>query len=262
MNTPFFISSKSARGESVSRSGFILGGLLLLMLSSFARAAVTVSVSPTNIMWDANTWVQLDITGLTTNQRVNLTLHADIDKNGVAGPTEPQIMRFGLRDGMANSFGAQVIVCDTNGVSDGAIHARVSYHGLSGESVLWHAAGQYVWKVTATNGANLASATFTVTPPESTVCITGAVKVVTSLDPLMGTPLPGALVAADLYSYCQGYMPAVWSDTAGNFLLPVPAGISNDNVQSVSAVAFGYCMAENGPEGVGSLSTVPLQEVL
>ena len=84
MNIPFFISSKSARGESVSRGGFILGGLLLLMLSSFARAAATVSVSPTNIMWDATTWVQLDITGLTTNQCVNLSLHADIDKNGVA----------------------------------------------------------------------------------------------------------------------------------------------------------------------------------
>ena len=180
----------------------------------------------------------------------------------MAGPTEPQLMRFGLRDGMANSFGAQVIVCDTNGVPDGAIHARVSYHGLSGESALWHAAGKYVWKVTATNGADLASATFTVTPPESTVCITGAVKVVTSLDPLMGTPLPGALVTADMHSYCQGYLPAVWADPDGYFLLPVPAGISNDNVQSVSAVAFGYCMAENGPEGVGSLSTVPLQEVL
>jgi hypothetical protein len=236
--------------------------MFVLAPVSFAGPDFALSVSPTNIAWDTNTWVNLDITGLTPGQPVDVALYADINRNNAVDAVDNPIMRFRVQDGVTNSLGSQVMVSDTNGAPDGAICARVSYHGLDGVARLWHAVGEYIWLVTSTNGSVSTFKGFTVSQPVGTACITGSVQVVTGFEPLAGTPLPGALVMPQYYSMRQGYVPSTWSDTNGNFLFYLPGGISNDNVRSVSAFAFGYFMSERGPGPSMFLSSVRLPGVL
>jgi hypothetical protein len=196
----------------------------------------TLTLSPSSIAWNTNTWVDFDLANITPGAAVNLQVYADIDKNRQAGSNDVLLMRFSLKDGVTNSLGAQVVVCDTNGLADGLIRGCVSYHGLTDLAQFWHATGTYLWQASYTNGAAITSAVFTVTQPTSTVWVAGSVQVMTNMAPAAGRPLPGAVVVPDMFSQLQGVMPATWTDTSGNFTLYLPAGMSTNNLSGLMAI--------------------------
>jgi len=212
---------------------------LALLLASTAMAippGPTLTLSPSSIAWNTNTWVGFDLSGITPGAAVTLQVYVDVDKNRQAGSNDVLLMQFNLKDGVTNRLGAQIVVCDTNGLADGLIRGRVSCHGLTDMAQFWHATGTYLWQAAYTNGSAITSAVFTVTQPTSTVWVAGSVQVMTNMTPAAGRPLPGALVVPDMFSQLQGVMPATWTDTNGNFTLYLPAGMSTSNLSRLTAI--------------------------
>ena len=219
---------------------FTLSLALLLACTAMQALALpagpSLTLSPSSIAWNTNTWVNFDLSGITPGAAVNLQVYADIDKNHQTGSNDVLLMQFNLRDGVTNRLGAQIVVCDTNGLADGLIRGRVSYHGLTDMAQFWHATGAYLWQAAYTNGSAITSAVFTVTQPTSAVWVAGSVQVMTNMAPAAGRPLPGALVVPDMFSQLQGVMPATWTDTNGNFTLYLPTGMSTNNLSSLMAI--------------------------
>ena len=224
-------------------------------------ATPTLTLSPTTITWNTNTFVDFDLNGISTGAEVNLTIWADIDRDGQVGPNDVQLLQFALKDGVSNSLGSRIVVCDTNGVADGHITGHISYHGHSDLAQLWRAAGMYVWQVSNTNGTPITSAVFTITEPSGNVWIQGSVQVLTNLSPLAGQPLTGSALFLDVFSHMGGNAPSTWTDTNGNFTLHLPSSMT-DNVTRVTALKTGYFTSETGPDGVTPMSMHPLSQPL
>lgn len=234
----------------------LIAGLAVLPV----RAAINIAVSPTNIVWNTNTWVGLTVTGITANAGVDIRLYVDVNRNRSVDTNDVCLTEFRVQDGVTNAWGASAIAGDTN-TTAARIGARVPYFGLLNEAVLWHAAGDYLWEAQVTNGSEKAAAAFRVTQPTSTVWIAGTVGVVTNDAFTAGRLLPGALVMVDYYSLLDGEPPAVWTDTNGAFKVYLPAGASPCNVYGVTAVGAGYLMAPSGPYG-DPLSSYRFTELL
>ena len=239
-----------------------LGLLSAAWLAQESVASPGLTLSPSTIAWHTNTWVNFDLNGITGGASVKLKLYAHIDRSIGVGSNDVQLMQFDLKDGVNNSLGSKIVVCDTNGLADGHIQGRISYHGVSDFGQFWHAAGQYIWQATDTNNIEIARATFTITPATGNVWIAGSVQAMTNPSPMAGYPLPGALVVMNVFSPLQAELPATWADTNGNFSLCLPSGMTTDNVSSVMALKPGYFESDTGPDPMTPLSTCPFTQPL
>lgn len=243
-----FVRHSASRSRGY-HAGFMRStAVALLTMPITALAASTLSVSPASITWDTNTWIQFSIDGLTAGTAVNLQLFVDTDRNGQVGTNDIQLAHFGLKDGISNSLGARIIVCDTNGAADGRIAGQISYHGLVDMAQFWHAAGAYVWRASLTNGAAITTCVFAVTQPTGSVWLTGSVNILTNVVSMTGRPASGALVIPELYSDIEGRVPAVWTDTNGNFRMDIPAGISAASLSGVTAIKPGFFTGETAAD--------------
>lgn len=220
----------------------------LAVVAAGTAPAINVSVSPTDLAWNTNTWVCLTVTGVTAGAAVDLRLYADVNRSRTLDANDVWVTELRVQDGVTNAWGSSVIACDTNGVADGRIYVRVSYNGNSEECQLWHAVGEYLWEARLTNGT-AAVAALSITQPTSTVWLTGQACVLTNLSPAAGMPKPGALITLEYFSLLDGGAPATWTDTNGMFRLYLPSGISTGNVRNVSAIAAGHFLPQWGPGG-------------
>lgn len=209
--------------------------LLAAALPSFGDIPMTVAVSPTNIAWDTNAWVDLVITNVPDTQTVYVTLFIDADSDMEIDAGDLALCTFQIKNGETNRFGALSMPADDDAhPTNNAVHTRVSFFGA--DSPL-HGIGSYIWQARrpgqSWNGTN-----FSVSQPTSTVWVTGRV-----VDYLTTNPIPAALVQL-LYFFDDGYEPAAWTDTNGLFRLYLPAHVSTANVEGVRTLGLGYFSAE------------------
>ncbi|MBA4387012.1 MAG: hypothetical protein C0404_03465 [Verrucomicrobia bacterium] len=197
-----------------------------------------MSVSPTNLQWNSNSWIDVTITNLDPGACVNLDLIVDADRDKVIDPTDRILSRFTLWDGQPAWNGAETIPYDRDSSVDGSIHTRISYHGIPAPL---HGIGSYIWRVTDTAGPGSGKAAFTVSQPAGTVLIKGLVK-----DFATSNPVPGACVSLKYVSPLDGFQPAAWTDTNGQYTLYLPAGVSASAVDDVVAWASGYDVSPAG----------------
>ena len=82
-----------------------LGLALAFFALSFSVHAqsLQITVAPTNIVWDTNTWVTLTITNLTPGASVDVRLYADIDRNGVLSGPDVLVGDFPVQDGAVHA---------------------------------------------------------------------------------------------------------------------------------------------------------------
>ena len=214
--------------------------LVITLLSAVATSAATLTLTPSTIAWNTNTWVGFDVNGIANGASVDLEWYVDVNRNGLVDGDDLLLAQFRLKDGLTNAFGAHIIACDTNGVADGRITGRFSFHGLTDLARIWRATGSYVWRAVHTNGVAITSAVFTVTQPTTTAWISGTVRALTNMATMTGPRLPGALVVPETFSLISGGMPATWTDTNGNFVIFIPDDLTTHDVAALMAVKPGY----------------------
>ncbi len=247
---------KRLLGARADRFPFVgLRGVRLLAAVWLAAATTAwasppvLNLAPASIPWNTNTFVAFNLSGIAAGATVNLSLWADIAHTGVVDTNaDVLLMEFRLQDGVSNSLAARTVVCDTDGAANGSIQGQISYHGRTDEAQLWHAYGAYVWQASYTDGTPIASAPFTIQEPTGGIWITGSVQVVTSLLPLQGSPLGGAVLFLQQYSAIGSYAPSVWTDTNGCFTLHLASSITTGNVAQIMAAKPGYFAASTGPD--------------
>lgn len=198
-----------------------------------ASTALYVSMNPTSISWDSNTWVDVWITNSGgSGFAANLTLGVDADGNGSTDPQDLLLEQFELIDGQTNRFGAVTIPADADGLTNGIIHARVPFFGISNPM---HTVGKYLWQIAYANGTSETNVPFSVTQPTSTVYITGRV-----VDYAAANPIAAAYVEAVSFGNAKGNPPATWTDTNGEFRIDLPDAFSTADVEGVQCVAFDH----------------------
>lgn len=225
---------------SIRFAARILGPLFFLS-ATLCPGAPSIRVDPPTLAWDSNRWVEVTVSNLAPGARVALRYHLDLDGNGVTDPGDPLIAAYDLQDGATNRFGAASIADDEDGLSNGVLRTRISFH--SGGYDLRKAAGTYVWSAWPTGAAVPAEAAFTVTPPAGTAWITGMVR--DFIPP--SNVVAGVYVVAEMRFPHAGYPCASWSDTSGAFRIDLPAGLPLSAVADVFAVRPGYLSADTGP---------------
>lgn len=203
----------------------------LVLLAPMAAQGVSLSISPTNMAWDAATWVDVSITGIPTNGTVALSLYVDVDRDGSVGTNDVALAQFDLQDGKTNDLGSIVMPADTN-AADGVISTRISYHGLANDGCVYHGVGAYLWQARLADGSSDARI-LNITQAVSAAWISGQVKEYST-----SNAVGGALVLMETFSSLQGPAPGVWTDTNGTFLLYVPPNITTGNVSAAYALTL------------------------
>jgi protocatechuate 3,4-dioxygenase beta subunit len=226
---------------------------VLFLTGIVSSHALNVSVAPSTLDWNINAWVDVTISNLTPGASVQLVLLVDADQNRALSPADRPLAGFTLADGQTNRFGAVYMPSDVDGLSNGVIQTRISYHGLDAPM---HAIGSYLW-VAYTNAAMPVSQSFAVLQDTSTVWITGTVR---DYRP-PNDPISAARVQMVYFSDARGGEPAVWTDTNGAFRIYLPPGIGTNDVRGVMAVGAGLMGADQTPDGEW-LSAYPFEQPL
>lgn len=222
------------------RLGHLLA-IALTLTAALSASGIDISMSPTNIAWDTNTWVNFTITNISPNEVVNLDLYLDVNRDGALDANDVLLNGFEVQDGETNSLGSRIIPSDMDGLTNGVISTRVSYHGLCGAQSLWHSIGQYLWQASPATGGAATTAEFTVSQSTSSVWVTGQV-----LDYSTSNVVAGAFVELWPFFDHEGNLPSTWTGTNGSFSVYLPAGWSTENVAGGGAMKIGYLMAEDG----------------
>lgn len=223
------------------RKTILVGVAGVFCFGMVAARGLNISVNPPAVDWNVNGWVDLTISNITPGALVQVALLIDVDQNRALGPADRPLLAFVLQDGQTNRFGAAYMPADRDGLSNGVIAARFSYHGLNSPC---HTIGSYLW-VAVTNPGMPAAQAFAVIQDTSTVWVTGTVR---SYSP-PHEPIPAARVQMVWFSETLGFEPATWTDTNGAFRLYLPAGISTNDVRGVLAAGAGYLGADQTPDG-------------
>ena len=221
-------------------------GLLFFALAIAGSAfSIDLMVSPTNIVWTEQRWVNLSITNIAEEAGVDISLIVDVNGDGVVNGNDFVGAVFGIDDGEVNPFGAESFVDDNDGLTNGAIESTISFYGLAYSYA--HTIGDYIIQAVEINDFDEGIATtavpFSVTQPTSTVWITGVVY-----DYVSSNVVAGARVEMGYFSDMTGVTPAVWADENGEFILYVPEGISPSDVAGVFASAAEHLSVEENPD--------------
>lgn len=203
--------------------------------------ALELSVAPTSMDWNSNGWVNVSISNLTPGAEVQIALVVDADQNHVLTDADVPIFSAMLSDGETAPWNAAYLLGDADGLTNGVVEARVSYHGVDG---VMHTIGSYFW-VAATNMAEPIATPFAVVQDTSTVWISGTVRRLEA--PTEG--ITGARVQLGYFFASDGIEPAVWCDTNGDFRIFVPDGVDTSAVRGVMASGIGCVSAIFGPDG-------------
>lgn len=210
--------------------------LVVALFSAGTAFGIGLSVSPTNISWNTNTWLDIVITNVTPEAEVNLGLYVDVASNGIIDGQDYLLTLFELQDGLTNEPPCLTMPDDDDGAIDGEITTAISYHGINS---LLHGIGSYVWQAVETGGETNTTL-FQVTQPTNTVWITGVVR-----ELMTSNLIAGAYVRMEYFFDHRDFAPAAWTGTNGVFQLYVPQGVSTSDVQSVLALKPGYFTIEN-----------------
>jgi len=224
------------------KKGFILFFALAFAGSVFS---VDLTVSPTNMVWSEQRWVELSITNIAIEAGVDIQLYVDVDGDGQIGSNDFVGAAFGIDDGETNPFGAESFLDDNDGLTNGAIETAISFYGVTYNYS--HTIGTYIIQAVEIDdldeGIFTAAVPFSVTQPTSTVWVAGVVR-----DYVSSNAVAGARVELGYFSDTTGATPAVWADENGAFTLYVPEGVSMSDVAGVRASAAGYFSVEENPD--------------
>ncbi len=219
--------------------------LFFVLTISGSAFSIDLTVSPTNMAWSEQGWMELSITDIAEEAGVDIALYVDVNGDGVVNGNDFVGAVFGIDDGEVNPFGAESFVDDNDGLTNGAIESTISFYGLAYSYA--HTIGDYIIQAVEINDFDEGIATtavpFSVTQPTSTVWITGVV-----CDYVSSNVVAGARVEMGYFSDMTGVTPAVWAGTNGEFILYVPEGISPSDVAGVFASAAEHLSVEEDPE--------------
>jgi len=196
--------------------------LALACLAGSARAAVTLTVTPSAISNNYSGVITLNMTNLANGEQVSVQKYFDLNDNGVVDPGEPMIDSFKIKDGGANIIGGVTninVPFDSNSTT-GAITTALN---LAPPRTLANTVAQYVFRVTSpSNTFTPVTAAFTVTNAALAQSLSGVVY-------SNGVaPLPHAVVVA-LQSSGSGngggrYAGAAMADNSGHYQLNLDPG--------------------------------------
>ena len=215
--------------------------VLVCIMCTSVLAQIDISVTPSTISWDTNTWVDIVMTNLTPGANVRLALVTDIEGDGALDGADAILATFDLMDGEVNPLGSVVMPDDDDGVINGAIETKISYFGVNGYT---HIIGSYLWMVEELGGGSTGAVSFAVTQPTSTVWVTGQV-----LNYATSNAVAGAIVEIAPTFYNRGFAPMLLADTNGEFSMYVPDYFSTNGVRGMRALAPGHFSSPDGPNG-------------
>jgi protocatechuate 3,4-dioxygenase beta subunit len=224
---------------------------VVVILSAVWASAVDLTVSPDSVAWTDQGWIDISITNITPAASVGLFLYLDVDGDGTIDGSDFPITFFGVKDGNLNEVGAETLVDDKDGLTNGAIETAISCHGVAYDTL--HTVGDYIWQAvevdeTFTPVAST-TAVFSVTQAVSSVSITGEVR-----DYVTQELKPGSYVEAGYFSDTIGLSPSVWADENGAFTLYIPEGVATNAVVGVQASSKGMMSAEFDPDTAEEIS--------
>jgi hypothetical protein len=90
-------------------------------------ATLQMTIAPTSVAWNAETFVQITITNIPLGSAVQLDLHVDADRNGVLGAPDFLVGRIDLKDGVTSRWGAATFPGDDDGFTNFSIRTRIPY---------------------------------------------------------------------------------------------------------------------------------------
>ena len=210
--------------------GVLVGVVGTANMASGGPSSLTISASPTDIVWTSNEWVTLSVSNLTDGAAVNLELYLDVQENGLVDGSDLLVASYRVQDGQANALGSSVIVDDEDGEANGIVVSRIAYFGDDGRK---RVVGNYLWRARPVSGGLSAIAQFSVTQPISDVWITGSV-----IDYWSSNAVSSAVITLECFT--KTVTPAVWTGTNGMFMMYLPSGLTTADVKAVTAKGFGY----------------------
>jgi hypothetical protein len=200
------------------------GNLSNVSVSITYTPILSATLSPTTITSGYQGSVVLSINNITTaGSVVFVEQFVDANNNGVIDAGDFVIRSFKLTDGTASVN--PNVQGDEDGAANSSIVTTLNYYLLND---LYHAPGQYIFRVTS--GSNVAMAPFTVTALSQPQSIAGAVTA-------NSAPVPGAIVQlADNWLRTVSY---TLSDANGLYTVNVPSAGN----YLVTPLAYGYVAA-------------------
>jgi len=218
----------------------------LVLAFSGSVFAVDLAVSPTNMVWSEQGFIDVAISNITAAADVRLSVYLDVDGNGTIDTADKLATVFEMKDGQGHISGADTFVNDKDVAENGFIETAISFYGQT----YIHFVGNYIWQAIELNAAGHPVGTntvaFAVAQPAGTTWITGQIQ--DYFHP--ATPLKGALVKLVYSSDTLGDSPTVFADETGAFTLQVPVGINPaTDLQGVYAMVAGYMSATEDPTG-------------
>ncbi|MEI7879712.1 MAG: carboxypeptidase-like regulatory domain-containing protein [bacterium] len=216
-----------------------LVALLLAAILPGRGQATTLSVTPTNLNWNANDWVNLAITGITPGSTVDVSLVTDVAANGVIDAGQDYVYAaFRFIDGTTNALGSSMIPDDDDVTANGSISSRIPYFGIGN---MLHMGGAYIWAARPVGGTP-DFASFRIVPPSGTTWVTGRV-----LDYYSSNAVAGALVQSSLSTELH-YAPAVMTAPDGTFRLDLPPDVGTNEFLGVTVMRPGYLQDLSGSQ--------------
>jgi len=217
-----------------------------LMVFAGSAFAVDLTISPTNMVWSDQGFVEVAVSNIAVAAKVQLSVYLDVDSSGTIDAMDSLATVFEMQDGQGHISGANTFVNDKDVTENGFIETAVSFYGKT----YIHFIGNYIWQAIEFNAAGQPigtnTAAFAVTQPVGSAWVTGQIQ--DFLNPAM--PLKGAFVRLIYSSDTLGDSPAVFADETGAFMVQVPAGIDlATDVQGVYAMSAGYMSAMTDPAG-------------
>ncbi len=182
---------------------------------------LTAAMTPSHVAGDYQGSVLLNITNLSSAGSATLVeQYVDVNHNGIIDAGDYPIRSFSVTDGLSSAN--QNVQGDEDGVANGSVTTSLNYFLTSD---LYHAPGNYLVRVT--NGTNVVTAPFTVTPPATSQGISGVVTDGTN-------PIAGAMVR--LLDKWQRTIAFAIADASGQYTV----GVKNPGDYLLAPAAYGY----------------------
>ncbi|HEY6167252.1 MAG TPA: putative Ig domain-containing protein, partial [Verrucomicrobiae bacterium] len=160
----------------ISLAALAFGWMATLPASS---ATLTIAPTTTNNAYAGN--LSLLIGGLTSGQTVAVARYLDLNTNGVVDAADPLVQGFSIRDGQLHQVGGATNYNrprDLDGLINSNISTALSQLDTNNTD---HIIGRYLFRVLDSNGAVLATSTYTITNFPYSQMVTGLVKSVTNV---------------------------------------------------------------------------------
>ena len=225
----------------------------LACFAGFSAQAASLVISPatTTNTYAGNLTIQ--ITGLSPGLTVIVEKYIDVNGNGSLDSGEPLIRRFRVTDGGASVIGGVTnlnVPFDTGGAADGAITTATRFNQLA---EVERVVGRYVYRITDTGGAQLATAAFQVNAWIFPQALTGSVT-------HASTNVPFATVLVLTAGSDNQFSGGTFADASGNYSLPMPVGNYLVVASRPGYVgSFDEAPVPTLASGINSSATVPLQ---